>query len=318
MTNSIGAIDFTGRVAVVTGAGGGLGRGYALEIARRGGAVVVNDLGGDVAGTGPGSVSMADSVVDEIRGGGGKAIANYDSVATPEGGRAIVAAAIEEFGRVDIVINNAGNLRNAMLEDVSEDDRVALWAVHLHGAFNVTQPAYREMVKRGYGRVVLTSSPAGLFGNADQSAYMAAKTGLVGLMRAVAVEGAQHGVSCNMLSPTAASRMAGKLDPAKLEAMMALVGPFAEAMGPEFVTPMVVYLASEACSTNGEIYAATGGRFARIFIGLTPGWIGPRAAPATVEQVASHIDEIRDLADFAVPSHLVEEFQLLAERIRAG
>lgn len=318
MTPVLREISFNGRVAVVTGAGGGLGRGYALEIAKRGGSVLVNDLGGDVAGTGAGSASMADGVVDEIRANGGQAIANYDSVATSAGGAAIIAAAIKEFGHVDIVINNAGNLRNAMLEDANEDDRTALWAVHLHGAFNVTQPAYREMTKRGYGRIVLTSSPAGLFGNADQSVYMAAKTGLIGLMRAVAVEGAQRGIRCNMLSPTAASRMAGKLDPEKLEAMMKLVGPFAEAMTPEFVTPMVTYLASEACSTTGEIYAATGGRFSRVFVGLTPGWVGPRDHPATAEQVATNIDEIRNLTGFAVPSHLVEEFQLLGDRIRAG
>lgn len=311
-------ISFENRVAIITGAGGGLGRTYALEIAMRGGAVVVNDLGGDVAGTGAGSASMADAVVAEIKAAGGKAIANYDSVATAEGGEAMTRAAIEAYGRIDVLINNAGNLRNAPFEELTIEDRDALWAVHLQGAFNATQPAYRTMKAQGYGRIVLTSSPAGLFGNADQSAYAAAKTGLLGLMTTITVEGSPHGIACNMLSPTAASRMGGKIDPEKMAAMMELIGPFATAMTPEFVTPMVVYLASEACTARGEIFATTGGRFARIFVGLADGWMGPRDVPATVEQVAENIGAISDTTNFTVPRHLVDEFKTLSEQIRAG
>lgn len=311
-------VGFEGRVAIITGAGGGLGRTYALEIARRGGAVVVNDLGSDVAGKNSGSASMADAVVAEIQGEGGQAIANYDSVATTEGAEAITDAAIAAFGQVDVLINNAGNLRNAPFEDLTVEDRDALWAVHLAGAFNATQPAYRAMKKQGYGRIVLTSSPAGLFGNADQSAYAAAKSGLLGLMTAITVEGAEYGIGCNMLSPTAASRMGGKIDPEKMAAMMELIGPFSTAMTPEFVTPMVVYLASEACSARGEIFAATGGRFARIFVGLADGWMGPRDTPATVEQIAKNIGKISDTESFVIPKHLVDEFTRLSANIKSG
>jgi len=307
-------LDFKDRVVVVTGGGGGLGRTYALEIARRGGAVVVNDLGGDVAGTGGGG-DMANSVVEEVVALGGRAIANYDSVATPEGGERITAAALEAFGRIDALINNAGNLRNASFATLDPVDRDAVWAVHLAGAFNVTQPAYRQMVKQGYGRIVFTTSAAGLFGNPEQSAYAAAKAGIVGLMNVLALEGAEHGVLCNAVAPMAASRMAGKLDPDHASAMMAMIAPFMSAMDPSFVAPLVVYLASEGCETTHDVYSAVGGRFARIFIGLSEGWKGPRDSPATLEQVAANIASIRDIAGAAIPGKLVEEMVLLARQI---
>lgn len=307
-------VSFENRVAVITGAGGGLGRAYALEIARRGGAVVVNDLGGNVDGL-DGSPTMADRVVEEIRRTGGRAIANYESVATRDGGERIAAAAIAAFGRIDALINNAGNLRNAAFPDLGEEDRDALWAVHLAGAFNVTQPVFRQMVKQGYGRILFTSSAAGLFGKTDQSAYAAAKTGIVGLMNVLAQEGAPHGILCNALAPTASSRMGQKISPEHASRMAGLVAPFMSALDPDFVAPLAVYLASEACRTSHDIYSATGGRIARIFIGLSEGWLGPRDAPATPEQIAEQIDRIRDTARFVIPAALDDEFRALADQI---
>ncbi|TAL03186.1 MAG: SDR family NAD(P)-dependent oxidoreductase [Rhodospirillaceae bacterium] len=307
-------ISFKDRVVVITGAGGGLGRTYALEIARRGGAVVVNDLGGQVDGT-SGSSEMADRVAAEIRSAGGRAVANYDSITTPQAGERIANAAIESFGRIDALINNAGNLRNAAMVDLSEDDRDAVWAVHLAGTFNVTKPIFHQMVKQGYGRIVFTSSAAGLFGNAEQSAYGAAKAGVVGLMNVLAQEGTPHGILCNALAPSAFSRMAEKVNLDHAEKMNALVAPFLSALDPTFVTPIVVYLASEACHTTHDIYSATGGRIARIFVGLSEGWLGPRDKPATVEQIAARIDTIRDTSRFQVPGSLVDEFHILANQI---
>lgn len=310
------AIDFTGRAVIVTGAGGGLGRTYALEIARRGGAVLVNDLGGDVVGAG-GSRSMADQVVDEIRAVGGRAVANYDSVATVEGGQKIAQAALDAFGRIDGLVNNAGNLRNSSFEDLSPEDRDSVWAVHLAGAFNVTQPVFRQMVKQNYGRIVFASSAAGLFGNPEQAAYGAAKAGVVGLMNVLSQEGAPHNILCNALAPSAVSRMGGQMNPKYAEEMTAVTAPFASALDASFVTPIVVYLCSEACTTTHEIYSATGGRIARVFIGINAGWLGPRDRPASAEEVAEHITEIRDTTRFEIPADLVDEFRILGRQIAA-
>ncbi|MFQ5523752.1 MAG: SDR family oxidoreductase [Acidimicrobiia bacterium] len=296
-------MNFDGRVAVVTGAGGGLGRTYALELARRGARVVVNDLGSTVDGSGA-SHSAADMVVGEITDAGGEAVANYDSVATEEGGAAIIQAALDAFGTVDIVINNAGILRDRSFANMTMDEVDAVLDVHLKGAFHVTLPAWKVMKEKGYGRLVFASSAAGLFGNFGQSNYGAAKMGLVGLSNVLAVEGAKYGIMSNAVAPIARTRMTEDI-----------LGPFAELVAPEKVTPLVVYLCSEACQTTHGIFTVGGGRYARVFIGTNHGWFsGPDGVPS-VEEVSDHLDEITDLSDYIVPSNVNEETALFASML---
>jgi NAD(P)-dependent dehydrogenase (short-subunit alcohol dehydrogenase family) len=231
-------IGFDGRVAIVTGAGGGLGRTYALELARRGAQVVVNDLGGGMDGRGGGS-SMADAVVKEIAEAGGQAVASYDSVATAQGGEAIVETAVDRFGKVDIVINNAGILRDKTFVKLAAEDLESVIDVHLKGAFFVTQPAFRSMKENGYGRLLFTSSTSGLLGNFGQTNYGAAKAGLLGLSNVLALEGAKYGIKSNVIAPTARTRLTEDL-----------LGPMAERLAPECVTPLALYLVSEACEVT--------------------------------------------------------------------
>lgn len=307
-------IDFSGRVAIVTGAGGGLGRTYALELAARGAAVVVNDLGGRFDGQGN-SAGMADQVVEEIRAAGGSAVANYDSVGTRAGGERIVRTAIDHFGRVDIVINNAGHLRNARFEDIDDEILDSLIDVHLKGAIYVTQPAYKVMKEQGYGRIVFASSAAGAFGNPQQAAYAAAKAGLLGVMNVLSLEGKEHGIHCNALLPVASSRMEAAMAPEQLAAFTTQYAAFGEQLGtsylPEFVTPLVVYLASEACTSTRAIYSAALGRYARAFIGVTEGWAGPRDTPVTAEVLAGHFQQVADASQFSVPESLADEFTII-------
>ena len=201
---------FDGRVCIITGAGGGLGRSHALELARRGGKILVNDLGGSVNGTGASS-SAAQRVVDEITSFGGQAVANHDSVATPEGGQAIVQAALAAFGRVDVLVNNAGILRDKAFHKMDHAMIDAVVDVHLKGALYVSQPAFRLMRGQGYGRIINTSSASGLFGNFGQANYGAAKAGLAGLTRVLALEGAGHGITVNAIAPIASTRMTADL-----------------------------------------------------------------------------------------------------------
>lgn len=310
------AISFEDRVVIVTGAGGGLGRTYALDIAKRGGAVIVNDLGGSVEGTG-GSRTAADNVVDEIQAAGGRAIANYDSVATKDGARHIVDAALDAFGHVDGLINNAGNLRDDWFEDIRDDDRDALLSVHLLGSFNVTQAAWPHMKARGYGRVVFTTSSAGMFGNARQTGYAMAKAGIAGLMNVLSQEGAPHGILCNAVMPNAMSRMAEKhaehIDPEAQKDAMVFWSPLATSMTPEFCTAIAVYLASEACTTTHSFYSSLGGRIARVFVGVSEGWQGPRDRPATADDIAAHIEQIRDLTrGVHTPTSPIDEVRIVA------
>ncbi len=292
-------ITFDGRVAIVTGAGGGLGRAYARELARRGARVVVNDLGATVDGTGA-STKAADVVVDEIREAGGEAVANYDSVSTPEGGAAIVQTALDAFGTVDIVINNAGILRDRSFANITWEEVHAVLDVHLRGAFYVSQPAYRVMKEKGYGRFVFTASNAGILGNFGQTNYGAAKMGLVGLSNVLAIEGAKYGIKSNVIAPVARTRMTEDL-----------LGPFAEMLDPDQVMPMVVYLCSEENPYTHEIFSAGGGRFARFFVGVNQGWFaGPKATPS-VEEVRDHLEEIRDIAEYRILGSATEELQML-------
>jgi NAD(P)-dependent dehydrogenase (short-subunit alcohol dehydrogenase family) len=294
-------ITFDGRVAIVTGSGGGLGRTYALELARRGARVVVNDLGGAVDGTGS-SESAADRVVAEIAEAGGEAVANYDSVSTPESGEAIVQTALDAFGTVDILINNAGILRDRSFANMELSEIEAVLDVHLRGAFYVSQPAFKVMKEKGYGRFVFTSSNAGLFGNFGQANYGAAKAGLAGLSNVLAIEGAKYNIKSNAIAPIAKTRMTEEL-----------LGPFADMVSPEQVTPMVVYLCSEANEHTHEIFTAGGGRYGRIAIVTNNGWIAGQGEVPSVEEVADHLEEIRDLSEPIVPESIQDEITLLGQ-----
>jgi NAD(P)-dependent dehydrogenase (short-subunit alcohol dehydrogenase family) len=308
-------ISFENQVVVITGAGNGLGKSYALEIASRGGAIVVNDLGGAVDGTGI-SRCAADDVVREIRTRGARAVASYDSVTSAAGGRNIIASAMDHFSRIDALISNAGNLRNAMLADITDEILDATLDVHLKGAFNVLRPVFPIMRQQGYGRILLASSAAGLFGNPTQAAYGAAKAGLVGLMNVVALEGRDRGVLANALLPAARTRMSGQMDPKLLETLTAATAAFASTSSPEFVIPLVTYLVSQNCRTSHAIYSAAGGRFARVFIGVTEGWQGPRDKPATAEAVASHFDEVEDRTHWVEPDDLTDEYKKITAAAR--
>jgi NAD(P)-dependent dehydrogenase (short-subunit alcohol dehydrogenase family) len=299
-------IRYDGRVAVITGAGGGLGKTYALEMARRGAKVVVNDLGGKADGTGAGH-SMADQVVEEIKKAGGEAVANYDSVSTPEGGEGIIQSALSAFGKVDVVVNNAGILRDKTFLKLTPEELGIVIDVHLKGAFYVSQPAFRVMKEKGYGRFIFTSSAAGILGNFGQTNYGAAKMGLVGLMNVLAVEGAKYNIKCNTIAPTARTRMTEEL-----------LGPLAPLLDPETVTPLVVYLGSEACELTHEIFSVGGGRFARMFVGLTPGWVADGGAKVSAEDVASHIEQIRDPEGYTIPANITDELRILAKVLKAG
>jgi NAD(P)-dependent dehydrogenase (short-subunit alcohol dehydrogenase family) len=297
-------IRFDGRVAIVTGAGGGLGKTYALALARRGAMLVVNDLGGSAAGAGA-SHSPADAVVKEIGEAGGKAVSNYDSVSTPEGGEAIVKAALDNFGRVDIVINNAGILRDKTFAKMTPEDLGLVLDVHLKGAFFVSMPAFRFMKDSGYGRFLFTSSAAGLFGNFGQTNYGAAKLGLVGLSNSLAQEGVKYNIRSNVIAPIARTRMTEQL-----------LGPAAAALDPECVTPLVVYLCSEQCELTHEVFSVGGGRFARAFVGVNRGWVAGQGAKPSAEQVRDHMDVIRDVKSFEIPGGANDEVKLLFEALK--
>lgn len=292
-------ITFDGRVAVVTGAGGGLGRTYALELARRGARVVVNDLGGAVDGRGSSS-SAADQVVAEITDAGGEAVANYDSVATTEGGEAIIQTALDSFGSVDIVVSNAGILRDKSFANMSAEEIGVVLDVHLRGGFNVAHPAFRVMKERAYGRLVFASSGSGLFGNFGQANYGAAKAGLAGLSSVLAIEGAKYDIKSNAIAPIAHTRMTEEL-----------LGPLSEAFSPELVTPLLVYLCSEVNQYTHEIFTVGGGRYARVFIGTNNGWFAGAGVTPSVEDVAENMDTIRDVDDFMIPNNSTEEIMYI-------
>lgn len=291
---------YDGRVAVVTGAGGGLGRAHAILLASRGAKVVVNDLGGSVDGSGSGSASPAEKVVEEIRAAGGEAVADGNSVSTVEGGEAIIQTALDAFGKIDIVINNAGILRDKSFKNMSPEFLDPVLDVHLKGAFWVTKAAWELMREQKYGRIVNTSSAAGIFGNFGQTNYGAAKMGVVGFTNVLKQEGQKYNIKANVLAPGAKTRMTEDL-----------MGPMANQfkMDPELVAPIVAYLCHEDCKVNGEIYSAAAGRVGRIFIGATLGVFNPETM--TIEYIRDNFDKIRDTEGFTVPGSAMEEMGLL-------
>ena len=295
-------LRFDGRVAIVTGAGGGLGRQHALLLASRGASVVVNDLGGAVDGSGS-SATPAEQVVAEITAAGGTAVADANSVATPEGGEAIVQTAVDAFGRVDILVNNAGILRDKSFAKMDLDAWDSVVAVHLRGAVCVTQPAWRRMREQRYGRIVNTSSASGLFGNFGQANYGAAKMGLVGLTKTLAIEGERDGITVNAIAPAARTRMTENL-----------LGPLADRLDPALVSPLVAWLVHEDCTVTGEVFSCGGGRVARVFVAATPGMFD--AAP-TPEAVRDGWDAVVAEDGYIVPHQVGEELRLLAQHLQA-
>ncbi|MBX9641580.1 MAG: SDR family NAD(P)-dependent oxidoreductase [Mycobacteriaceae bacterium] len=296
-------IDFTGQTAIVTGAGRGLGRLYALELARRGASVVVNDLGGTMHGDGS-DATVADQVVAEIQAAGGTAVASHESVASPEGGEAIVATAVENFGRLDAVVSNAGIFNSIPFDELSADDWRRMLTVHLDGGFYLSQPAYRLMKAQGYGRFVFISSSGGMFGQPLEAHYAAAKAGLVGLSNVIAIEGAEHGIFSNTVLPFGFSRMVTETvgDPEALEEI-----GFLDIIKPELVVPMVVFLASRACQLSHQNFSACAGRFARVFVGLGQGWLTDTGGEPTADDIAAHLEEVSSTEPFTVPGSIFEE-----------
>lgn len=304
-------ISFEGRVAVVTGAGGGIGRAHALEIARRGGKVVVNDLGGDCHGGGGGS-QMALDVVEEIRAAGGTAIADGNSVATTEGANAIISSAIDAWGRLDVLINNAGIVRNALIAEMSDADWDLVIATHLTGSFKLTRAAWPHMQAQGYGRLVFTSSSAAMFGFSMMGNYAAAKGGVMGLVHTASHEGREHGILVNAILPNAVTRLA--LEAARswedqgVKVNTQLPDGVGNAMNPEFNVPIAVYLASEANSSTHGLYSQCVGRTTKLIVGLGAGWQAQRQSPPSAEDIAAHWDEICDLpAGVTVPASPTDE-----------
>lgn len=254
-------LRFDQRVVVITGAGRGLGRTYALLLAAHGAKVVVNDTGSDVDGNGQ-DQSPAQDVVREIRNHGGDAIASVDTVATPEGGQSIIDAAIDHYGRIDILIANAGNVRYGSMKEISHEDFQSVIDVHLWGTFNVVRPAFPLMCAAGYGRIVLTSSISGLYANLRGVAnYAVAKTSMIGLCNVLALEGAAEGVKCNIISPGSVTRMGAAVNTTH----------YPDTMGPEMVAPAVGWLSHESCTASGELFTSIAGRIAKLFIAETSG-----------------------------------------------
>jgi NAD(P)-dependent dehydrogenase (short-subunit alcohol dehydrogenase family) len=275
----VAELRFDGRVAVITGAGRGLGRAYALLLASRGAHVVINDPGASLKGDGV-DVGPAQEVVQEIKAAGGEAVACTDSVATPAGGKAIIQSALDNYGRIDILIHNAGAVRRAPLGEMSYEDFEFVLDVHLRGAFHVVRPAFPLMCQAGYGRIVLTSSINGLYGNYKNANYSVAKAGTTGLSSVIALEGAEHNVKSNVILPAAVTRMSEGIDTSKFPPMP-----------PEMVAPAVAWLAHETCSITGEQVISAAGRVARAYVAETP---GVYRSSWTIEDIAGQIDGIRN------------------------
>jgi len=313
---------FDDQVAVITGAGGGLGKQYALLLASRGARVVVNDTGGSVTGTGT-DVDAANAAAEEIRRQGGEAVADTNSVTSPQGGQAIIDTALRAWGRVDIVINNAGIVSDAPFEDMTADRFEPLLDVHLRGAFHVTRPAWTVMRERRYGRIVNICSAAGILGAERMSNYGAAKTGLIGLTRVLAAEGADRNIKVNAIAPIAYTRMlahsmdsAGRPnDPSAQAILDDLAAQYLPKLDPALVAPVVAFLTHRDCPVSGEIYTVGAGHVARFFIGRTKGFYSPALS---MEAVRDHFAEIRDDTDYTVPGGPADEMSELFATILAS
>jgi NAD(P)-dependent dehydrogenase (short-subunit alcohol dehydrogenase family) len=305
-------IEFAEQVVVVSGAGRGLGRLYALEFARRGAAVVVNDVGSSMDGHGE-DRRVADDVVDEIRTDGGVAVASYDSVETPEGGAAIVQTALDEFGGLDAVVSNAGIFQTVPFDELAVDDWRRMLRVHLDGAFHLSQPAYRAMKPRGYGRFVFITSSAGLFGQPNSAHYAAAKAGTLGLANVIAIEGAEHGITANCVLPFGYSRMVSETVGDR-DAVEPDPG-FLHAMEPELVVPIVVYLASRTCKVTHHNFSACAGRFARVFVGLGDGWVAESGGTPTADDIENHFAQLAMTDPYTVPDSIFDEVFRVCEQI---
>jgi NAD(P)-dependent dehydrogenase (short-subunit alcohol dehydrogenase family) len=297
-------VSFDGQVVIVTGGGRGLGRAYCHELAARGASVLVNDI----------AAEAADAVVAEIEGRGGRAVASHATVATPDGGLEIVEAALDAFGTVDAVINNAGILRSNLFEDLSVEQIDAVLDVNLRGAFFVTQPAWRIMKDKKYGRVVLTGSAAGLFGRAGSVNYSASKAAIYGMCKALSFEGAEHGIKVNALLPRARSTIAANDAIPGFSSYYSkeLIDALAPRRAPELTAPLVAYLASSACTVTGETFSSAFGRYARVFVGLARGWLAPDPDSISLEDVVEKLDLIRDLDGHTVPSSNLDETATVA------
>jgi len=308
-------LRFDDQVAVITGAGRGLGKQYALLLAARGARIVVNDIGGSVTGDGS-STEAGDAAAAEIRRQGGEAVADNHSVTSPEGGEAIIETALRTWGRVDIVINNAGIVGDAPFEEMTADRLEPLVDVHLKGAFYVTRPAWKVMREQRYGRVLNTCSAAGILGAERMSNYGAAKTGLLGFTRVLAAEGAEHDIKVNALAPIAYTRMlthsidgAGAPNDAAAQAVLEdLVGQYLKKLDPAQVAPVAAFLTHRECPVSGEVYTVGAGHVARFFIGRTRGFYNPGLS---IEDVRDHLDEIRDETGYTVPGGPADEMSAL-------
>jgi NAD(P)-dependent dehydrogenase (short-subunit alcohol dehydrogenase family) len=309
----VAPVDFAGRTVIVTGAGNGLGRAHAREIARLGGNVIVNDLGGSPDGMGA-SVEAAAYVTREIAAAGGSAVANHDSVATDAGCQGIVATALQSFGRIDAVVHNAGILRNDPFERMSDDRFFPVLETHLLGSFYLSRAVWPTMVAQGYGRLVFTSSASGVFGRVNGANYATAKAGIVGLCNALALEGEPLGILANCVMPTGTTRLGGAPDARdsshEANQRRAESRRAAPRSQPEWVSPLVAYLASPACTTTHRYYSAIGGRYARIAIGVGWGWTAPEGPPPTPQDIELHMEEISDMQNFEEPASVFEEIEI--------
>jgi NAD(P)-dependent dehydrogenase (short-subunit alcohol dehydrogenase family) len=301
-------IDFTDQAVVVTGAGRGLGRLYALDLAGRGAAVVVNDIGVSMAGEG-GDESVADAVVDEIEAAGGRAVASHDSVDTPEGGQAIVDTALDAFGRLDAVVSNAGIMQSKPFEELTVEDWRRMRRVHLDGSFFLAQPAYRVMKEQDYGRLVMIASSAGLFGQHLAAHYGAAKAGIFGLTNVMAAEGEPYGILVNTVLPFGHSRMVFETTGSEIPEE-----GFIGAIKAELVVPVVTFLASRNCTFTHHNISAGAGRYARVFVGLPDGWVAPDGEPPTAEDIEAHLAEIIATDPYTVPASIVDEVVQICSR----
>ena len=277
-------INFDGKVAVVTGAGGGLGKAYALLLASRGAKVVVNDLGGSFDGSGS-DATPAQQVVDEIKAAGGEAVANYESVAEHDSAQKIIQNALDSYDRIDILVNNAGILRDKSIIKMELEDYRKIMSVHLDGTFFCTKAAFPLMKEQNFGRIVSTASAAGLYGNFGQTNYGAAKMGIAGLMNCVAQEGARYNIKANTIVPTAGTRLTFTVMPEDV------IGK----VKPEFVAPIVAWLCSESCEESGKMYSAGGGYFSRAAVVEGEGVVFDAGKEITIEMLAEKIDKINSL-----------------------